>query len=173
MHRWKDSSRSLLAASRSFSINRVANIIPPVVLFASISWVYQDVEADSCNNMVSEDCKACVSEVVEGRLRLESGNGLKKEKTKGKFLIPPLCVLEIERKRFLVRIHGNQVRKHENQDNLPGDWWIKKRFVLKSSVASGVNVDDCSTVEELEKYTMVGTPDSMGTTRGSGENPCK
>ena len=170
MNRWKDGSRALLAASRFFSVNKVTNIIPPVVLLASMSWVYQNAEADGCNNMTSENCKECVFEVVEGRLRLESGNGLKKEKTKGKFLIPPLCVLEIERRRFLVRIHENQVRKHKNQGNLPGDWWIKKRSVLKSSVASGVNVDDCGTGE---KYPILGTPDSMGATRGSGENPCK
>ena len=161
MNRWKDSSRSLLAVSRSFSVNRVPNIIPPIVLFASILWVYQDVEADSCN---TPECKACVFEVVPGQLRLvENESGVKK-KTEGASLTTPLCVLKVGRKKLLVRMH-------ENQDNLQGDWWIKSRYVLKSNVDKKVNVDvDCSTVVA---YTIPGTPGSIGSARGSGEDPCK
>lgn len=161
MNRWKNSSRSLLAASRSFSVNRVANIIPPVVLFASILWVYQDVEADSCD---TQECEVCVTEVVQGWLRLvESESGVKK-KTEGASLTTPLCVLEVGRKKLLVRMH-------KNQEKLQGDWWINSRYVLESNVKNELNVDiDCSTVVA---YTIPGISGSIGSSRGSGEDQCK
>ena len=140
-----------------------------------MSWIYQDVEAGNC---AMPGCKACVSKVVSGKLRLEQGNDECEQRKKcvkkpiGKNLSMPLCVLDVGRKKLLVHI-PEDVPIPDHDDKLPaGDWWIKSRYVLESDVESKLKIDDidCSTVVA---YTMLGTPDSMGATRGSGEDPCK
>ena len=154
---WKDSIRSSRGARRIFSVGSVAKINSLAIVFATVLLCYQDVEAESGS---APECMAHVLEVVDGRVRLESEDGSEKRRLKGTSLNTPLCVVRVERKKLLVRMN-------EDQDN----WWIKRRFVLRSDLGSNVDVDvDCGTVVA---YSIPGTPGSIGSSRGSGEDPCR
>lgn len=104
---------------------------------------------------------ACVGEilkVVSGSIRLKRSDGAERISVKGSTLDVPLCILRTERRKFLILVPSYE-----------GEWWIKRRFVTKSTAVPDIT-SDC---REQGEHTMISSSRTVGGVRGSGEDPCE
>ena len=108
---------------------------------------------------LSNGCMGQVLELASATVKLSEKDGDGSMSLDGSAWDEPLCILNRQKRKLLVRVPGNS-----------GEWWIKRRYVIEMSMKPNVKVE-CGA--ESDKTLMANSSTAYGKSRAMGENPCK